>query len=98
MCIRDRINTEGRPSNDGSFLAIWTGEEMIVWGRSEGARYNPTTDKWTALSAIGAPSPRFGATSVWTGEEMIIWGGRKLDYSAYLNDGARYRPASDTWS
>ena len=38
--------------------AVWTGSEMIVWGKgfdgssalSDGDLYNPTTDSWTASS------------------------------------------------
>jgi hypothetical protein len=33
---------------------------------------------------------------VWTGSEMIVWGG--LGTSGYLNTGARYNPAANTWT
>jgi N-acetylneuraminic acid mutarotase len=47
--------------------AIWTGQEMIVWGGSNldsttyfntGGRYNPSTNAWTATSTVNAPAPR----------------------------------------
>ena len=80
---------------------------MLVWGGSfwnetevahlhDGARYNPATDSWNAISTEGAPSARGGHCAVWTGTEMIIWGGVGAGANR-LSDGARYNPASDTW-
>lgn len=83
--------------------AVWTGTEMIVWGGcldgscgttlNTGARYNPTTDTWAAISTKGAPSGRFIHSAVWAGTEMIVWGGRPA-----TNTGSRYNPATDTWA
>jgi N-acetylneuraminic acid mutarotase len=78
--------------------AVWTGSEMIVWGGygrgyrglpgNGGARYDPSTDSWTATSTTNAPSERASHTAVWTGSEMIVWGG---DYvAAILDTGGRY--------
>ena len=88
--------------------AVWTGEEMIVWGGdagvgsqgiADGGRYNPSTDTWAPISNIGAPSPRWTHGYVWTGTEMIIWGGRVNNIlNDFLNDGARYNPTTDTWT
>ena len=91
-------------------IAIWTGLEMIIWGgmyydptlifSNAGSRYNPSTDSWTPTS-IGnnCPAPRWLHSAVWTGIEIIIWGGRYGDYPnyEYLNSGARYAPATDSW-
>jgi hypothetical protein len=103
-------------------VAVWTGEEMIVWGGQgafgplhdsgggpslegvgaygDGARYDPSTDAWTMVATDGAPIPRAHAGAVWTGEEMIVWGGAYYEFptEGTLPDGARYRPADDTWS
>ncbi len=87
--------------------AIWTGVEMIVWGGSDGSwsasyrtggRYNPTTDTWIQTS-LGAncPSPRRSHSAVWTGMEMLVWGG-VTETGGVTNAGARYNPASDTWT
>src|SRR5437016_6702962 len=42
--------------------AVWTGSEMIIWGgrptsnvTNTGARYNPSTDSWTATTTTNAP-------------------------------------------
>src|ERR1700745_3750262 len=72
---------------------------------SLGGRYNPSTDTWTKISSLNAPTPRAYHNAVWTGTEMIVWGGDnglgrvftgKL--AGVLNDGARYNPGSDSWS
>ncbi|MFH1421479.1 MAG: PKD domain-containing protein [Planctomycetota bacterium] len=88
--------------------AVWTGTEIIIWGGytysdqayylSNGAKYCPETDTWTMLAACPV-SGRCEHTAIWTGTEMIIWGGYCHDGSAvYLQDGAKYNPASDTWT
>ncbi len=89
--------------------AVWatTTNEMIVWGGicstssstacSDGAHYDPATDKWTAMP----PSPiggRYRHTMVWTGTELIIWGGQTAPTSGFLKDGARYDPKTRVWT
>jgi len=75
---------------------------MIVFGgynlayQNTGARYNPTTNTWTAITTSGAPSARHYHTAVWSGTEMIIWGGSSG--STALSDGARYNPTGNTWT
>jgi hypothetical protein len=55
---------------------------------------------WRSTSTSSAPDARGLHTAVWTGSEMIIWGG--LDTEGItghpLNDGARYDPATNTWT
>jgi len=92
---------EGR----GWHTAIWTGSEMIVWGGyndggtlNTGARYNPASDSWNAVSQVNAPSARLNHSAVWTGTQMIIWGGRDGFGNDGLNTGKRYNPTADTWS
>jgi N-acetylneuraminic acid mutarotase len=100
-CVNDSWSQTPMPMVGEGFghTAVWTGSEMIVWGGSNrgiylntGARYDPTTDVWTPISNLGAPSPRLGHKAIWTGSEMIIWGG----YFS-LNTGGRYNPVTDTW-
>ncbi len=84
--------------------AVWTGAELIIWGGSDGgveldtgARFNPVTSLWTATSLSTAhPTPRSGHSAVWTGSEMIIWGGYS-NTEDWINSGARYSPATDSW-
>jgi hypothetical protein len=35
---------------------------------------------------------------VWTGTEMIVWGGYEWLFLGDLGDGARYDPATDSWT
>jgi hypothetical protein len=44
----------------------------------------------------GAPDGRSSSVSVWTGSEMLIWGGQ-TDI-APTNTGARFNPATGTWT
>lgn len=88
---------------------VWTGRELLVWGGlamgssrllNSGARYDPRTDTWTPMTAVGAPSPRLDATAVWTGTALIVWGGSTApdpDFPQRRDDGAIYTPATDTW-
>ena len=75
--------------------AVWTGNEMIVWGGqgdsgllNTGGRYNPVTNSWTATNTANAPDPRTDHTAVWTGSEMIVWGG--YDGVGATDTGGRY--------
>src|SRR5207302_3814051 len=75
--------------------AVWTGNEMIVWGGlndnllNSGGRYNPSTDNWVATSTTNAPGARSGHTAVWTGTEMIVWG------ATADTTGGRYNPVTN---
>jgi N-acetylneuraminic acid mutarotase len=104
------IASANAPQARAQHTAVWTGTEMIVWGGfssssgltfSDGARYNPTSDAWSAVSSIGSPTARYEPTSVWTGTEMIIWGGANY-YSGsdhWVGDGgACYNPAGNGWT
>lgn len=84
--------------------AVWTGDELLIWGGyvydgrerplDDGAAYDPITDSWRTLP----PAPIAGRAypaAVWTGKELVIWGGS--DAGRLLGDGAAYNPASDTW-
>jgi hypothetical protein len=95
--------TVGAPTSRTESTAVWSGTEMIVWGGlssgtplNTGARYNPITDSWTAMSTVGAPSARFAHEAVWTGTHMVVWAGEQPGFN-YNNTGGIYDPASDTW-
>lgn len=98
------MSTTGAPSARVQATTVWSGTELIIWGGfdlisnayfTDGARYNPITDTWTAMSTTGAPSPRTQFTAVWSGTEMIVWGGQS---NTLLNTGGRYHPGSNTWT
>ena len=84
------------------FSAVWTGEEVIVWGgsgeggsRNDGASYDPLSDQWTVLSASPLRG-RTGHAALWTGSRMIVQGGSPG--SGLFNDGAAYDPITDSWA
>lgn len=99
----------GVPTGRTKHTAIWTGDEMIVWGGTDnltqlnsGSRYDPDTNTWTVMSTGGSvPNGRYSHAAVWTGTEMIVWGGYDEDFadgSQYANVGGRYNPSSNTWA
>ena len=99
-----KISQTGAPPARSLHTAVWTGKEMIVWGGSNngggsnlnsGGHYNPNSDSWIPTAIDNAPTGRYGHVAVWTGKEMIIWGGH--DSLSFLNDGAIYRCASNTY-
>jgi len=84
------IPTSGAPDARAGHTAVWTGNEMIVWGGyssgsstyptltnlNTGGHYSPTENEWLRTTPVhGAPSARNGQRAIWTGTEMIIWGG-----------------------
>jgi hypothetical protein len=93
------ISTDGAPAGRQRHTAVWTGDEMMVWGgsdRNDGGRYDPLTDSWRPIASDG-PSAREWHTAVWTGTEMIVWGG-SFGSDAFLGTGARYDPLADRWT
>jgi len=69
--------------------AVWTGSEMLVFGKDAGARYDPRSDRWTPITPLGAPWSDGVYSAIWVGTEALVWG----SFGA-----ARYKPATDTWS
>ncbi|HYV86157.1 MAG TPA: hypothetical protein VFB49_09615 [Patescibacteria group bacterium] len=95
------------PSSRESHSAVWTGQEMIVWGGiastatfNTGGRYDPATDAWTPTRVDATtPQARREHTAVWTGSRMVIWGGD----TTYIVGGADqtgslYDPGTDSWT
>jgi N-acetylneuraminic acid mutarotase len=99
--------TPDSPSVRSYHSAVWTGNEMIVWGGAvivadtfellnTGARFDPALNSWTATTTTDSPSARFLHVAVWTGQSMVVWGG---DVSAGSGQtGGRYDPATDSWT
>jgi N-acetylneuraminic acid mutarotase len=96
-------STTNAPSGRVYHTAVWTGNEMVVWGGNEGnnhvntgGRYNPGSDNWIATSTNDAPTPRYYHTAIWTDSEMIVWGGESgFGGGSYLNTGERYWTQTD---
>ena len=97
--------TVNAPGARDHHAAVWTGTEMIIWGGfindgtiPTGGRYNPVTDTWTPTNVADSPITRMWPVGVWTGTEMIVWGGYEWLFLGDLGDGARYDPATDSWT
>ncbi len=96
----------GGPVVASGAKAVWTGSEMLVWGgttdftnyTNTGRRYNPSTNAWTPMTTVGAPSGRGDHTAVWSGSEMIVWGGITFSNNTYTNTGGRYNPSLNQWT
>jgi len=87
-----------------SHTAVWTGNEMIIWGGRNprpldtGARFILASNTWVGMPTSGAPDPRFGHSAVWTGKEMIVWGGAyAIDGRTNLDSGGRFSPKQNSW-
>lgn len=74
------LMSPGPLSGRGAHRAVWTGQEMVVWGGfnttelNDGAAYNPDSDSWAALPASPLLA-RQGQAMVWAGDQAVIWGG-----------------------
>ena len=102
------VSTVDAPIGRVGHSAVWTGDEMIVWGgdrtvglppyqTSTGGRYDPSTDAWTDVSETDVPDARSSHAAVWTGDTMIVWGGQAYG-PGILNTGGRYDPSTDEWA
>lgn len=89
------------PASDRS--AVWTGDRVLVWGGlgsgdayvGAGFSYDPSSDRWAALSTVNGPGARAGHVAVWTGEKMVVFGG--IAAGGHLGTGGVYDPERDSW-
>jgi len=98
------LPTAGAPPARQGHTAVWTGNEMIVWGGNAGttyfdggAIYRPETGSWASMASAGAPYPRTDHVAVWSGRELLVWAGYGSG-SNYFESGGRYDPARDLWA
>ena len=84
------------------FSQIWTGTDVLIWGgagpyptyTNRGFLYNPSTQIWSEISNIGAPSARALPDLFLVGNKAIVWGG--IDDDEVFNDGGMYDFTSNT--
>jgi len=102
------LSTADVPEARQHHSAVWTGDEMIVWGGESwrwtgsnvqeespldtGGHYSPQSDTWWPTSEFDAPRDRADHSAFWIGDEMIVWGGRD---PGVLDGGGIYGPSSD---
>lgn len=97
----------------GNHAAVWTGSRMLIWGGvagdivmgyptlGDGARYDPSTNTWSAINSTGAPAGRHLHSAVWAFNRMIIWGGATCPGDGHCTDlasGGRYNPTLNAWT
>jgi N-acetylneuraminic acid mutarotase len=99
----------GAPSARSDATSASTGSKLIVWAGHDcsnfpcdefdtGARYDPATDSWAAMSGAHAPSSRYLAPAVWTGSAMVTFGGwSDLSETGFAAGGGRYTEATNEW-
>ena len=98
------VTVKDAPSARSGHSAVWTGNEMLVWGGAssdsnylaDGGTYDPVEDVWKKVNAEGAPIPRAYHTAIWTGDKMLVWGGG--DQDKWLSSGGVYAPDTKTWT
>jgi hypothetical protein len=101
----------GAPGPREGHTALWTGQQMLIWGgwnggpyQNDGAAFDPKADAdgtWTPMTTQGAPSPRTDHAAVWTASAMMIWGGCGGDACVTLQgDGGIWTPSASggTWN
>jgi len=89
-------------------LSVWTGKEMIVFGRVEkrgpaeeilesknaAAAYDPAANTWRRLAPpLSAPGYPGNWDAVWTGKEMLVWGDVNQAFDPATNHWRRLPPA-----
>ena len=107
-----KMAATGAPSPRLEPTAVaWTGSRFLIWGGrvattapgsvrllGDGALYDPAADRWTPMSAAGAPAPRTDATVVWTGRKLVVVGGNGGAGGPALAGGGVYDPATNRWT
>jgi len=91
--------SDSLPPPRASSAGPWSPESVASSGASSPQAVvaaAPVDDSWDNGSLYAVPDRRSGHTAVWTGSLMIVWGG--FNNGTYLNTGARYDPATDTWT
>ena len=94
-------NTTGGNTTGGNTTGGTTTGGTTTGGTTTGG--TTTGGTWTAISTVGAPTPRHSHSAVWTGTEMIIWGGTEeyiqgtTPKTRLAISGGRYNPKTNKW-
>lgn len=77
------------------------GAEVFGWGSSYGQPnyaflFDPTNGEVRTTNPTDAPTSTHAPAGVWTGADAILWGGFDSS-SGFVNTGAVYTQAVDTW-
>jgi hypothetical protein len=90
-------------------VAVWDGHEVLLTGGrtlmggrlrlvTRGFAYNPGTNRWRRLPAMG--QGRIGHVAVWSGRQLLVWGGATQRAGVWVAPpcGVAYDPAHNRWS
>ncbi|MEU4239622.1 hypothetical protein [Actinoplanes sp. NPDC026619] len=87
--------------------AVWTGTEMIVWGGADarhspkgvtdGAAYNPKTNRWRRIAAAPGTG-RTGGQTLMTAGRMVVFGGSGVTGADAAKTILTYDPRADRWT
>ena len=96
------IPATGAPAARIGHTALWTGDELLVWGGfdlatnlNSGGRYHVVSSSWRGITVENAPLERREHTAVWAGTRMIVWGG--VNGTFHQRTGGNYDPLTDVW-
>ena len=95
-----RVPTAPWGPNTQQAVGVWTGKQLLVFGRVEphppvsvdvAAAFTPATNSWRRLSPLTGPSGNFQGhySAFWTGKEMLVFG--PSDFQAYDPQTNRWR-------
>jgi hypothetical protein len=90
--------------------AVWTGDEMVVWGggdnaagaaphaADDGAAFDPATNSWRRIPPAPIPATA-AATALWADGEVVILGGIAAgdEVGQSPATAAAYQPATNQW-
>lgn len=87
-----RLSPAPLPAAIGGTASVWTGRQMLVFGRAQpnppwsvdvAAAYDPATDTWRRLAPFTGPKGNYEGhySVVWTGKEMLVFG--PFDFQAF---------------
>jgi N-acetylneuraminic acid mutarotase len=91
----------GAPPARSGHSAVWTGQQMIIWGGNagaalgDGALFSPSSNTWTVVSTNNSPAARYNHAALWTGAQMLILGGSTG--SGELASGSAFNPVTGLW-
>ena len=100
------IAKNGAPQERFKHSAVFTGQEMIVFGGQDGDQtlnsggiYDLRTSEWEPLTQKGAPH-RYHHQAVMADDQMIVWGGFEQSDDSSINwhhNGAIYDLKAKSW-
>jgi N-acetylneuraminic acid mutarotase len=95
------MSSSGAPAPSSTSM-VWSGSQMLVYGALNSSspsccgKFNPSSNSWSPMAVLGAPSSRAYQSAVWTGRHMVIWGGSSGN--TLLSSGGIYDPVADSWA